>query len=636
MLQQKLTARIYLYKIFNKAIAPPPKWPRLTFPTVSLTPNPSNPPMHWMEAKQKKLPFCLRLLQDTLRSLHKRKISWSVEGSVNSNITPEEYMASLLRPISDIFEQLRKPDKLKTPLEYRPIIFGDSIYGGTFFANDFEEDQLAVPVILCMPDALLDSQGNVSSRVEYALSKVLQIQPSTPSIIVSNFGDIVVFFLPSRRQSQPAFERVSTTQPGLALQILATACLLRELHFTHSYINVPEVDVDIDLDLIGPPNDPRQPLLSDEEILATHHRNSDFDFITLIHDQARALQFVRWHDLIRKRLSKVVTHPGDTLSASTNETIMDVTQFHPVYPYDASELPLDTRARLTVIQRESPFVTAGIQELFNQSKSFTLTIQDIISEGSERGICTLYRCYLTSIDGQDLVSSPSICLKLFDDRFQSFQLPDEDELFRQDGYIATRLRFAAFAEMHALNEVFAYNKLSSAQGTVIPWFYGMHKFTLPDGIILYGLLMEYIEGGDLDSGFAKDLSPGRQIDFIRSCRDAVRVLDVADINQCDWHIGQILLHTTPDTSINHVVFIDLASTTQTWDPNTPNRLTNYSNVFSTLLDEESPFDRELVWENYGEPDDWDPVNMAQPRNPGCLTDFVGVRARDMFPYITIL
>jgi hypothetical protein len=87
--------------------------------------------------------------------------------------------------------------------------------------------------------------------------------------------------------------------------------------------------------------------------------------------------------------------------------------------------------------------------------------------------------------------------------------------------------------MYALNETFAYEKLRAAQGTVVPWFYGTGQkrcfwhvkrgftyypgqFTLPDGTVLYGLLMEYIEGFDLYPDFARTLSIKRQIDVVSS------------------------------------------------------------------------------------------------------------------------
>ncbi|KAF9474448.1 hypothetical protein BDN70DRAFT_997048 [Pholiota conissans] len=57
----------------------------------------------------------------------------------------------------------------------------------------------------------------------------------------------------------------------------------RASHFwVYEYLNSPENILEVDLDLIGPPNDPRRTLLSDEEVLRTHRRNADFDFVTPI------------------------------------------------------------------------------------------------------------------------------------------------------------------------------------------------------------------------------------------------------------------------------------------------------------------------------------------------------------------
>ncbi|KAF8953880.1 hypothetical protein BDZ97DRAFT_572410 [Flammula alnicola] len=82
--------------------------------------------------------------------------------------------------------------------------------------------------------------------------------------------------------------------------------------------------------------------------------------------------------------------------------------------------------------------------------------------------------------------------------------------------------------MYAVNEAFAYEKLRAAQGSIVPRFYGTHQFTLPNGMVLYGLLMvlygllmvlygllmEYVEGCDLDPDFGRTLSPDRRIDIV--------------------------------------------------------------------------------------------------------------------------
>ena len=51
--------------------------------------------------------------------------------------------------------------------------------------------------------------------------------------------------------------------------------------------NAPDPDIEVDEDLIlpeGPPQDPHQPLLADEDVFTNHHRHSDFGMATLVRD----------------------------------------------------------------------------------------------------------------------------------------------------------------------------------------------------------------------------------------------------------------------------------------------------------------------------------------------------------------
>ncbi|KIJ51088.1 hypothetical protein M422DRAFT_44280 [Sphaerobolus stellatus SS14] len=366
--------------------------------------------------------------------------------------------------------------------------------------------------------------------------------------------------------------------------------------------------MEVDEDLIlpeEPPQDPNRPLSADEQIFATHHSHSEFDIATLVRDCTRALQFFRWHEHIQQQYSKLVAHSNDTLTAMTNKVGQIFLDIHPIYPFNASELPADSD---TLRQ-------------YNRSKSFTLKIQNVVAEGSERGICTVYRCQITSIDDNPVLS-PSLCLKLFDDRFQPLQSPDENAE-EPDEFLPRWFDSLVIAEMYALDEAAAYDKLHPAQGSVIPWFYGTHQFTLPDGTVLYGLLMGYIEGCELDSDFARELSPAH-------------ILDVAGVSQRDWHNGQIL-YTNPTTTIDHVVLIDFASTTQTWEPHELNFIDNYFGTLHVLLGRRGDvgFDPELVWKHYGEPDDLDSVEAWIPTSPG-NTEMRVVKTRYMFPYISFV
>jgi len=231
----------------------------------------------------------------------------------------------------------------------------------------------------------------------------------------------------------------------------------------------------------GPPQDPSQPSLSDEQVFATHHRASDFDRATLIRDRSRALQFFRWNAHVRQRYSKLVAHPDDMLTAVTGDIGIYILDMKPLFPFDASEILPDTEAHLKMIQRDSPLAGAGIAESFERSKSFTLKIQNVVAESTERGICTVYRCQITTIDDTPLLTSPSLCLKLFDDRFQPLEGPNweedsEAEAFGPlDEHLPRLFDRVVSAEWYALNEASGYDKLLPVQGSIVPWFYGTHQ-----------------------------------------------------------------------------------------------------------------------------------------------------------------
>ncbi|KAJ3756494.1 hypothetical protein EV360DRAFT_84909 [Lentinula raphanica] len=654
-------------KVFDAAPPPPLHWPAAPSILSPMNTIPRTLPSVQWKKSSKTFTGALSSLQDSLRHLHKRKIHWPIEDvDSSSNLTPTDYLMMLLRPVPTIFNLLNTSDRFKTPMEC--LLVDLAIRGVTFALEELKLKNLAAPIVVPLLGDLFDSLGQIHAYVEFAVSIALDHSPKA-TIIISNFTDIVIFLPATWVQPEPIFERVSTTQPSLALRVLATAYLLNIEIEPRLLITPPPPDFDFGQDfsnLQGPPQDPGQ-LLPDEDLFASHYRHSDFDIVTLVRDPARALQFFRWHKHISETVSKVVAHPHDTLTAKANEAGLYSSGIRPLYPFDTSEIPPDTAEHLQAIQRESSLAAAGIDSLLKNSKFFTIDIEDVIDEGSERGICTVYRCRITTIDDVP-VSSPSLCLKLFDDRFQQLQSPDDeepdddepddDELtgdeLTDDGLAGIPLHVVPlnsaqldaknfennlrawlapmiYAETYAITEVLAYDKLLPVQGSVVPWFYGFHQFKLADGVILYGLLMEFIEGWKYETSTTRELSPERQIKMIQSCRHAVRVLDIADVSQFDWHTEQFLLCTNPVTKVDHVVLLDFASTMQTWDPDDPIHLLNYFSMFRVLARPKSDqrpvgFCRELVLDHYGEPDDWNPL-LA-------WLDDRKVQARNMFDYIT--
>lgn len=339
---------------------------------------------------------------------------------------------------------------------------------------------------------------NISQSTQSTLSKTLLHTPSVHCIIVTNLQEIVVF-VRSRDDDSYAgtYERVKMTDFPLALRAVTAAYLDRELP-ARAFLNCPDVDYGVDMDLVfpeGPQQDPSpQALPTDETIFATCHRHSDFDIPTLVRDPERALQFLRWCEFAQSRHSKIVAHSNDVLNAVTNEIGPRCVPFpRPLFPLELSELPKETMSHLKEIQRQCPLAKAGLADLLAQSKGFSLKIRDLLSEGNRNSLGTIYRCEITSIDDQPTNGCPPLCLKLLDDRFQSLSMPEPTPKFgfkRVDGElqqysipderdpaeILHHLYYRmAFAESDALIETLVYEKLQLVQGSIIPWFYGAHQ-----------------------------------------------------------------------------------------------------------------------------------------------------------------
>ena len=328
--------------------------------------------------------------------------------------------------------------------------------------------------------SLFDSSKNLSARVVGALSNVLRHTPSVPSIIVTDLQEIAVF-IPSQAGDSGCgtYERVKTTQFPLALRVITAAYLDDELP-ARVFLNCPDVDNGVDTDLVlpeGPQQDPSpQALPTDQTVFATCHRHSDFDIPTLVRDPERVSQFFRWKEHVRSHYSKSVAHFNDVLTGVTNEIGLRLVPFpRPLFPLELSDIPKETMSHLKEIQREPLFVAAGVADELEKSEKFPLKIQDIIAKGTQHGFCTVYRCEITSIDDQPIMWCPPLCLKLFDDRFQSLFLHEEDDEKYSAGNLHRLFYRMSIAEVCALKESLAYKKLQQVQGSIVPWFYSTHQ-----------------------------------------------------------------------------------------------------------------------------------------------------------------
>jgi len=120
---------------------------------------------------------------------------------------------------------------------------------------------------------------------------------------------------------------------------------------------------------------------------------------------------------------------------------------------------------------------------------------------------------------------------------------------------------------------------------------------------------------------------------IQSFRQGIRVLDLADVTQRDWHRGQVLFHTDPITNIDHAVLIDFADTFQTTEIEIINRASNYFEALLIFLNHREKFGLDLQWvlDYFGKPDFCDDICGIVQIHDG---ESIVLEAPPLFPYIS--
>jgi hypothetical protein len=115
---------------------------------------------------------------------------------------------------------------------------------------------------------------------------------------------LVIFHPPSPQTSGDVVYERSTIRGDLVrLRIIIAAYLYDAALPVRKYIYQQLHCDGFDIIPEGPPIDPSTPMQTDEEVFASHHRHSDFDFFALARDPDRGLQFFRWKENIEKNVS---------------------------------------------------------------------------------------------------------------------------------------------------------------------------------------------------------------------------------------------------------------------------------------------------------------------------------------------
>ncbi|EPQ52483.1 hypothetical protein GLOTRDRAFT_140217 [Gloeophyllum trabeum ATCC 11539] len=215
--------------------------------------------------------------------------------------------------------------------------------------------------------------------------------------------------------------------------------------------------------------------------------------------------------------------------------------------------------------------------------------------------------------------SPVLCLKLFDDRFLHMDDPRDDGYSDEEPPGESELeqwwnRYEN-EENGVRCEDMTYERLRFMQGSLLPWYYGAHRLTLPGGHTIYGILMEYVGGVPLGEGHAAHLPPQQQVELINSLRLGVRGMEHADVSQHDWHRKQILVsaRSTSDSMLGpsvHCVLVDFSSCSTSLHASDFHRDDDFGTCLSYLVSPDAHLDAEIVLEHWGERQIWDTISAT--------------------------
>ncbi|KZT28358.1 hypothetical protein NEOLEDRAFT_1129754 [Neolentinus lepideus HHB14362 ss-1] len=553
-------------------------------------------------------------LSSTLRNCHRRRIHWPVHENSDASNIQQYYLDVLLRPVTFVFNQLRNQAVFPEITCYKCSTNGGTTI--TSFSYHLEQPRdyappFDFPIIIFLPRHLLDIEPfALLSEVDDAILQAVNMN-SRATILCTDLSTCLI--LRSHRGqgdgSMLLCEHVKL--PDLrALRIIIAAYVLQSISRSENpYIEVPAMCGHIEHTTFeGPSLDTSKvSILPDEEICRTRHRHVDFDFVALTKDYRQTQQFFHWKAWIRDNVSPRIAGPGDIVIGETEGFARRHGQLVPLY--NVEELSEEIKHHIRSVKRPYPRV------FLSSSRSFSLQLLEELTPKRTSGcMCRTYTCKVVAVDDSSVdESSPVLCVKLFDDRFHKMDTDvDVDSHDDQNTPPPEELPWWLIQYQNAEDgircEDMAYKQLRFLQGALVPWYLGSHKFILPTGHEVYGILMEYIPAMPLGQGYAIELNTKQQVELVQSVGIAVRALEHADISQHDWHKGQILVNR--HRSCVHCVLIDFACASTSLHHADFHRDDDFGFAFDTLSLPETGIDRELIWNHLGERQCWDTISST--------------------------
>ncbi|KAJ3558842.1 hypothetical protein NM688_g693 [Phlebia brevispora] len=353
---------------------------------------------------------------------------------------------------------------------------------------------------------------------------------------------------------------------------------------------------------LAPPTNPPVPQPSDDEILATRHEHADFDRYVLAFTPSAIPQFLRWKREMQSR--EIPRMEGDILAADLWTFSCTRSPFDPRYPLE--QLPEVTEKHLIATERPTypQFV-----ELLKCSSHCLISLDDELTPPDGTGYARTFTCRIIQVEGKDITveAPPRLCVKIYDDsagQVMPFSPSQSGTAWMREFYTAQDM---------LQNEENVYYRLRHAWGSIIPFYYGIHRFACKDGRYRYGLLMELVPKTTKP---LREHSRPSQISFIQSARHAVRVLQYADITQYDWsgNMAQMVVTPSPGTLDDgeqalSCTLVDFALAKQSDVFFDVEKEDDYAHMASAIIinvdGNEDGVEAQLMREYYGPREEWD-------------------------------
>ncbi|KAL4245248.1 hypothetical protein ABKN59_010812 [Abortiporus biennis] len=282
----------------------------------------------------------------------------------------------------------------------------------------------------------------------------------------------------------------------------------------------------------------------------------NFDYFTLQRSLPAFMDFLAWK---KKESSRLCSNPVDVGSIFK----VDFNSFSRNHPLFRSFFPHQPLPKETIDAATRSFRPRSkeIDEFLTMKGDIFFKVTKIIRQKPD----TFSQAFLGVLRTENGIESPPLFLKLFveglfpvEEEHLLSEFNVESRSFEEDP--SRRLRSLNFADDMLRREEFAYSRLSTFQGTLLPHYYGIHTFTLDGVLSSYGMMLEIIPGLPFSEVHFEEWKKTRQVSFIRQLRHCIRVLLYAGIEQQDVHEDQVLLPQGQNYSeaAGTIVFIDFA------------------------------------------------------------------------------